>query len=149
MSEHIIKSHNKTLLLYHLVCPAKYRRKVFSEEVERGLKEICLEIAERYEIRFVEIGTDENHVHFLIQSVPVLAPEKIVQITKSITGKEVFRRHPKVKRYLWGGHFWTSGYYMNTVGAAGNEKVVKEYVERQGGKYRRIFRGQIELFDQV
>ena len=70
MSEHIIKSHNKTLLLYHIVCPAKYRRKVFTEEVEITLKTVCYEISERFEINFVEIGADKDHVHFLIQSIP-------------------------------------------------------------------------------
>ena len=149
MSEHILKGHNKTVLLYHLVCPAKYRRKVFSEGVENSLKEICVGIDERYEIHFLEIGTDEDHVHFLLQSVPVMSPEEIVRITKSITAKEIFKRHPEVKRYLWGGHFWTSGYYMNTVGASGNEKIIKEYVAKQGGKYRQIYRGQLELFGQT
>ena len=132
-----------------MVCPAKYRRKVFSEGVKNSLKEICIGIDERYEIHFVEIGTDENHVHFLLQSVPVMAPERIVKITKSITAKEIFRRHLEVKQYLWGGHFWTSGYYMNTVGASGNEKVIKEYVAKQGGTYRQVYRGQLELFDQI
>ena len=118
-------------------------------EVEESLKEVCIGIDERYEIHFVEIGTDENHVHFLLQSVPVMSPEEIARITKSITAKEIFRRHPEVKRYLWGGHFWTSGYYMNTVGASGNEKVIKEYVAKQGGTYRQVYRGQLELFDQT
>ena len=149
MTEHIIKSHNKNLLLYHLVCPAKYRRKVFTEAVEKSLREICAGIAERYEIYYVEIGSDEDHVHFLLQSVPMMPPEKAVKITKSITAKEIFRRHPEVRQQLWGGHFWTSGYYINSVGAAGNEKVIKEYVERQGGHYRQIFRGQLELFDRI
>ena len=68
MSEYIHKRHNVSVLLYHLVCPAKYRRVVFSEDVDRNVKEICLEIAKRYEVRFVEVGVDEDHVHFLIQS---------------------------------------------------------------------------------
>jgi len=123
MSEHILKRHNKTLLLYHVVCPAKYRRKVFTEEVENTLKKVCMGIGERHEMRFVEIGADEDHVHFLIQSVPVLSPHRIVQIIKSITAKEVFRLHPEVKQKLWGGKFWTSGYYANTVGQYGNEKL--------------------------
>ncbi|MCK5082506.1 IS200/IS605 family transposase [Candidatus Pacearchaeota archaeon] len=149
MSEHVLKSHNKTLLMYHLVCPAKYRRKVFSDGVEESIKEICLAIDERYEIHFIEIGTDEDHVHFLLQSVPVMAPERIAKIIKSITAKEIFKRHPEVRRYLWGGHFWTSGYYMNTVGAYANEKVIKDYVAKQGGNYRQVYRGQLELFDQT
>ena len=103
MSEHILKSHNKTLLLYHVVCPAKYRRDVFTQEVEGTLKDVCVGIGERYEINFVEIGADEDHVHFLIQSVPMMRPKDIVQKTKSITAREIFSRHPEVRKKLWGG----------------------------------------------
>jgi REP element-mobilizing transposase RayT len=129
------------------VCPAKYRRKVFTEEVEYTLKEVCMGIGERHEMHFVEIGADEDHVHFLIQSVPVLSPQRIVQTIKSITAKEVFRLHPEVRKKLWGGKFWTSGYYANTVGQYGNEKVIKEYVRKQGRTYHQIHRGQLVLFD--
>src|SRR3989344_2815811 len=107
MSEHVIKRHNKNLMLYHLVCPIKYRRKVLTEDVEEGLKQICLEIEKCYEIGYVEIGADEDHVHFLIQSVPSYLPSAIVQTTKSITAKQIFIRFPEVKRMLWGGKFWT------------------------------------------
>ena len=147
MSEHIFKRHNKTLLLYHIVCPAKYRRKVFTEAVEITLKEVCMGIAERHEIHFVEIGADEDHVHFLVQSVPMISPKAIVQIIKSITAREIFRSHPEVKKMLWGGRFWTSGYYANTVGQYGNERVIKEYVQKQGRTYHQIHRGQLVLFD--
>ncbi|RLB13577.1 MAG: IS200/IS605 family transposase, partial [Deltaproteobacteria bacterium] len=67
MSEYVHKSHNVAVLIYHLVFPAKYRRVVFDEAIDAELKEICLEIEKRYEIKFVEIGTDKDHVHFLIQ----------------------------------------------------------------------------------
>jgi REP element-mobilizing transposase RayT len=70
MSEYIHKSHNVTVLLYHLVFPAKYRRVVFDEQVDAVLREVCLEIEKRYEIKFIEIGVDKEHVHFLVQSVP-------------------------------------------------------------------------------
>ena len=93
----IFKRHNKSLLLYHLVCPIKYRRNVLSEDVELSLVEICRSISERYEIHFVEIAADENHVHFLIQSVPKISVEIIVRTVKSITAKELFRLHPEVK----------------------------------------------------
>jgi putative transposase len=68
-SKYIHKSHNVSILMYHFVLPAKYRRSVFSPEVDETLKNVCLEISKRYEIHFLEIGTDKNHVHFLIQSV--------------------------------------------------------------------------------
>ena len=149
MSEHILKRHNKTLLLFHLVCPVKYRRKVFSKDVERTLRETCLEISERYEIHFVEIGSDEDHVHFLIQTVPMMLPTRFVQTTKCIIAKEIFRLHPEVKRMLWGGKFWTSGYYLNTVGQYANEEIIKNYVKNQGKQYNQIYRGQLTFFEDL
>ena len=149
MSEHVYKRHNKNLLLYHIVCPVKYRRKVFTDEVEKGLKDICIEIEKRYEIGYMEIGTDEDHVHFLTQSVPALSPSVIVQITKSITAKQIFKQFPIVKQMLWGGKFWTSGYYINTVGYYGNEKMISEYVKKQGLIYKQIYRQTPSLFQDL
>ena len=147
MSEHIAKRYNKTLLLYHLVCPVKYRKKALTKKVEKALKHVCLDIQQRYELRFIEIGADQDHVHFLIQSVPVLSPSKIVQVIKSLTSKHIFKNHPEVKKILWGGNFWTSGFYMNTVGQYANEEVIKRYVQKQGMQYKQIHRQQLSLFD--
>jgi REP element-mobilizing transposase RayT len=130
------------------VCPAKYRRVIFTDEVDEALKEVCMEIGKRYEIHFVEIGTDKDHVHFLVQSVPMYSPTKIVKVIKSITAREVFRRVPSVRKELWGGEFWTDGYYVNTVSKYGNEDVIRKYVEEQGGKgqYKKLHNGQLRLF---
>jgi REP element-mobilizing transposase RayT len=133
MSEFIRKEHNVSVLLYHIVCPAKYRKAVFTLEVDEKLKEICEEISLRYEIEFLGIGTDSDHVHFLVQSVPTYSPTKIVRTIKSITAKEIFRQLPEVKKYLWGGEFWSDGYYISTVGAHGSEEMIKQYVKNQGG----------------
>lgn len=70
MSEYIYKSHNVTVLIYHFVFYAKYRRAVLDEGVDAVLKEICLEIEKRYQIKFLEIGIDKDDVHFLIHCVP-------------------------------------------------------------------------------
>lgn len=149
MSEHIFKRHNKTLLLYHMVFPVKYRRKAITSNVEQTIVDICAGLSERYEIFFLEIGADENHIHFLIQNVPILSVEVIVRTIKSIIAKEVFKRHPEVKQILWGGNFWTSGYYANTVGQYGNEEVIKKYLREQGNEkeYKQLHRGQLRLFD--
>ncbi len=132
MSEYIHKSHNVTVLMYHFVCPAKYRRAIFSEEVTKTLKETCLEISERYEIYFIEIGADKNHVHFLIQSVPKYSPTRIITIVKSITARQIFAKHPEVKKQLWGGEIWTDGYFVNTVSKFGSEGTITNYIKEQG-----------------
>src|SRR4028119_878261 len=133
MSELIRKQHNVSLLLYHIVCPAKYRKAVFTPMVDEKLKEVCKEISLRYEIEFLEIGTDSDHVHFLVQSVPTYSPTKIVRTIKSITAKEIFRQLPEEKKQLWGGEFWSDDYYISTVGARSSEEAMKSYIKNQGG----------------
>ena len=148
MDEHIKKRHNVSLLLYHIVCPAKYRRVIFDkDEIENTLKDICYEIEKRYEIRFIEIGTDDDHVHFLVQSIPNYSPKKIVQTIKSITAREMFIRQPSVKKKLWGGEFWSKGYYMSTVGYKGDLNAMKRYIQNQGtGKnYKPLFQQSLDL----
>ena len=145
MSEHIFKSHNKTVLLYHLVFPAKYRRKVFNKEIEETLIKICIEISERYEINFIEIGNDEDHVHFLVQGIPKMPISRIVQIVKSITAREIFSQHKEVKKLLWGGNLWTSGFYANTVGQFASEETIRNYVRDQGKEYTKLHTGQLKF----
>ena len=146
-SGHIPKSHNVSLLLYHAVFPAKYRGGVVSEEVDRTLREVCLELSDRYAIMFLEIGTDKDHVHCLVQSVPTYSPSKIVRVIQSITAREVFRRVPQVKKQLWGGEFWSDGYYISTVGRYGSETEIRRYVANQGceKEYRKLYSQQLTL----
>lgn len=128
---HSKKPHNKTLLIYHLVCPVKYRRDVFTQEVSSTLKTVCLEFGPAYDINFLEIGIDEDHVHFLIQTIPNIRFSDMVKKIKSITARHVFKTHPVVKQKLWGGNFWTQGYYANTVGNA-NMSIITNYIKNQG-----------------
>ena len=75
----------------------KYRRKAISEEIGETLKQVCFGISERYEIQFVEIGYEKDHVHFLVQSVPSYSVSKMVTMLKSITAKQLFQKHPEIK----------------------------------------------------
>ena len=148
MSIYVHKSHNVSVMIYHLVCPTKYRRIVITEKVDQIIKETCLGIALRYDMHFLEIGTDKDHVHFLIQSVPMMLPKRIVQTIKSITAREVFRQAPEVKKQLWGGEFWSDGYFICTVGRHGSEHAVSQYVKQQGREkdYVQLHTNQLKLF---
>lgn len=105
-SKYIHKSHKVTVLLYHLVSCAKYRRVVITDSVNRVLKETCDDIEKRYEVWFLEIGSDNDHVQFWIQSVPSFSVTKMVTMVKSIIAREVFQQCPEVIRQLWGREFW-------------------------------------------
>ncbi|MEY2983668.1 MAG: hypothetical protein RLZZ568_285 [Cyanobacteriota bacterium] len=147
MSQYIHKKHNVTVLLYHLVFPAKYRKAVFDQKVDQELRDICMEIEKRYEIRFLEIGVDKDHVHFLVQSIPTYSVTSLVKMIKSLTAREIFKRCPHVKKQLWGGEFWSDGYFASTVGKHGDENMISKYVKDQGGEYMKLHQSQqLSLF---
>ena len=125
-------SHCAWQIHYHVVFPVKYRKALLDEEVIQIITETAGEISERYDMEFERIGCDGNHIHLLCTAQPKIAPGQIVRVFKSITAREIFRRKPDVKKSLWGGEFWTDGYYVATVGEGGNWSVVERYVRNQG-----------------
>jgi putative transposase len=148
MSTLIHKSHNVSVLMYHFVCPTKYRRAVINDEVDKVLREVCEGISSRYEIEFIEIGADNDHVHFLIQSVPTLSPTQIIMKVKSITAIKIFKKLPWLKKELWGSAFWSSGFFVNSVGRYADENVIRNYVASQGREpeFKSLYVRQLDLF---
>ena len=144
--KHINKSHNKTLLLYHVVLPAKYRRHVFSDRVFKTMLDVCIKIEEAYELWFLEIGNDEDHVHFMVQWVPTMSVTKIVTIIKSITAREILKEHrDEIRKRIWSWSLRTSGYYVNTVWAFAWEQTIRNYIKNQGiDKYQVQFQKQLD-----
>jgi REP element-mobilizing transposase RayT len=113
------------------------------------LVEVCKNIENLFEITFIEIGVDENHVHFLIQSVPMMSVKKIAQVVKSITAKEFFRFHSEVKSQLWARRFWTCGYYVNIIGEYANEETIR-YINERGNKKsecKKFHQNQLSLLE--
>ena len=141
MGEYISKSHNKSLLLYHVVLSVKYRRSVLTNEVVDTLVNTCMDIQERTDITFIEIGADGNHIHLLIQTTPSYSLTQYIRNIKSNTARMIFKYNPEVKTKLWGGEFWSDGYWVTTVSKHGTETVIREYVKNQGGnKYDLLFK---------
>ncbi len=122
---------------------------MFVPEVRTSLIEACLEIGECYEMIFVEIGTDQDHVHYLIQTIPMNSPTRIATIVKSLTAKRLLAQYPWIKKMTLGSSLWTSGYYISTVGVHGNEKAIDTYVRNQGRKYNQLHRREVGLFDTL
>jgi len=130
---------------YHIAFPVKYRKALLDDEVTQIIEETAQGISERYEIEMEAIGTDKDHIHLLCGAHPKIAPGRIVQIFKSITAREIFMRKPSVKKELWGGAFWTGGYYIATVGERGNWNVVERYIQKQSKPKTEL--RQLKLFN--
>lgn len=114
------------------------------EEVVGIIRDTAVGIQERYEIYIEAMGFDGDHIHLLCGGHPKIAPGQIVRIFKSITAREIFGRKPEVKKELWGGEFWTDGYYVATVGERANWGTVEKYVQSQGRPKEEL--RQIRLF---
>ena len=138
--------HNAYQIHYHFVTPVKYRLSIFGRpDREQTLVTICSEIEERYDWIFEQVGIDTNHVHWLVSAAPKYSPSVIIQAIKSITAKELFRRHPDLREELWHGEIWTDGFFIATVGEGGNRDVIRQYVAKQGRKRETSL--QLKLFD--
>ena len=111
------------------------------------LKFVCSEIEKRYSIIFDAIGTDGDRVHVFVGAAPKYSPSKVMQIIKSILARELFKQYPEIKKQLWGGHFWSEGGYIGTVGDGVTSEIVREYISNQGAKDERESFAQLKLID--
>ena len=124
-------SHCRYQIRYHCVWKVKYSRKILFGERVRFLKKVMQEIAERYEYTIEAIGIDDNHIHLFAGAHPAISPAKLIQVIKSITARELFKKYPEIKQFLWGGALWAIGYYVRTVSDGPLDKVIKKYVDEQ------------------
>ena len=124
--------HNAYNSHYHLVFPVKYRKALLQDQILLAISQIAEEIAERYEIEFEKIGYDQDHIHILASFAPKYAGSTVVRIFKSITARMLFKQFPLLKKQLWGGEFWSDGFYLATVSEQGDWKTVERYVAEQG-----------------
>ena len=134
VDEHIQHACHKVYCIkYHLVFCVKYRKDLFlSDEYLACFRAVLIEISKRYFFTFETVGVDEDHVHLLVQAAPRYSPSRIVQMIKSITAKELFKKYPEIKKELWGGEFWGDAGYIGTVGEGVNADIIRNYIKKQG-----------------
>ena len=114
---------------YHLVWCPKYRKKILSEEIRPRIKELFFEISSHFDFEIDRCEIAEDHVHILLSFPPRYSFSKVVGVLKSISGSKIFKDFPRVKRQLWGGHFWEQGYFYRTIGEQVTDDVIRKYIE--------------------
>jgi len=146
MSRLVRSSYKVFKIKYHIVLCIKYRKDLFlDDKYVQTVKEICKDIEDRFHLIFETTGFDDDHVHFLVESLTTTySPSKIFQFVKSISAIELFKRHPEIKKQLYGGEFWSDGGYVGTVGEGINADIIRRYIKNQGRKGE-----QLKLFNFV
>ena len=118
-------------LKYHLVWVPKYRKMILQGDLAKRIREVFAEIAERYEFEIDTMEVKEDHVHLFLSAPPRYSPAGVVQIIKSISAKVVFKEFPEIKKQLWGGEFWSDGYFVRSVGDKVTSEVIRRYIKYQ------------------
>ena len=136
--------HNISECYYHVQLTIKYRKSLFADKTEKIILERISGFKERYAIEISHVGFDQNHVHFLIKFLPKYSGGQVIRLLKSTIAKTIFKQAPEIKKELWGGEFWTDGYYIATVSGRGSKKVIENYIMNQG---REQDSRQLRLFE--
>ena len=135
--------HNVSECNYHIQLTVKYRKSLLDGEVQELIVGILKGFKERFAIEIYKIGFDQNHVHLLCQFLPKYSGGQVIGLIKKLTAREVLKLE-RIKKELWGGEFWTDGYYIGTVSNRGNRKTLEDYIEKQG---RKEDKNQLKLFE--
>ena len=133
--------HNVSECYYHIQLTIKYRKALLNPKLETTVVSSLENIKERYAIEIYNIGFDQNHIHLLTQFLPKYSGGQVIKLVKSISAKAVFQQCPEIKKELYGGEFWTDGYYISTISGHGSKKVIEQYIKNQGRDA-----GQLRLF---
>ena len=134
MSEYKSTSHCKYLCQYHIIFCPKFRYSVLKGDIETSLKEILMDVADRYKYEIIQMEVMTDHIHIFVSAKPTVAPIDIVRIFKSITAIELFKKYPELKSfYSRRGSLWSAGKFISTIGNVSAE-TIKRYIADQKGK---------------
>lgn len=109
---------------YHMVWTPKYRKQILNDEMRGYLEEVFQHIAEEYECSIGTMEVMEDHVHIFLEVTPRYALAEVVQIIKSISAGEIFKKYPNLRKQLWAHELWNDGYFIRSVG----DKVTAEII---------------------
>lgn len=128
-------NHSVYELQYHVVVVTKYRRKVINEKIKEELIAISKNIFENnYNCKIIEINTDKDHIHILFSASPQIQLSKLINSFKTVSSRLIRKNNAEfLKNFYWKPYFWSSSYYIGSVGNV-NEETVKKYIQNQNKK---------------
>ena len=80
-------------------------------------------------IGIIQGNISKDHIHLCLSIPPKVSISNTIGTIKGKVAIRMFNRFPELRKKYWGSHFWSRGYYVNTVGI--NEYVIREYIKNQ------------------
>lgn len=125
-------AHTRWDIKYHLVWVPKYRRRILrSPSKAEYVKWILRRLAAEYRFAIVELEVMPDHIHMFIEAPPRYSPARLMNIIKSITAREMFKKFEDLRELMWAGELWADGYYVGTVGDKVTTEAVRQYIRKQ------------------
>ena len=126
--------HRRTCVFninYHIVWSTKYRRKVLTDNIEKRLKEIIVDVGKQkgFDIAEIEVG-QKDHVHVFVSAIPKISISYIAKMMKGISGRLLLKEFPEISKELWNGELWNPSYYVETIGSV-SEEAIRKYIQNQ------------------
>ncbi|AKS38144.1 transposase [Anoxybacillus gonensis] len=118
---------------YHVVWCVKYRHKVLVGDIDTRLKEILHQIAEEHGFAIVQMESDSDHIHLLIDCTPQHSIPNMIKALKGVSARLLFKEFPQLKEKLGGGNLWNPSYFVATV-SEHTEAQIKQYIQNQKGR---------------
>jgi len=132
---------------YHIVFTPKYRYRILTGEISRMVETDIRTICQWKDAEIDEINIQLDHVHMIVSIPPRLSVSDFMGILKGKTAIKLMKSYPCLKQKpYWGNHFWSRGYFVNTVGI--NEEMIRRYVKYQEEEERKLeqYRSDFTLF---
>ena len=107
----------------------KYRRMEIYGDIRKDIGVILRKLCEQKEVEIIEAELCTDHVHMLVSIPPKKSVSQFVGYLKGKSSLMIFDRHANLKYKYGNRHFWSRGYYVDTVGK--NEKKIAEYIQNQ------------------
>jgi putative transposase len=120
--------------MVHLIFVVKYRKRLFvTENVVDDLKQSLHDISEAKGWKILEMETDKDHIHILLDYKVTDCVSDIVKILKMVSTNMIWKNYPRMmKRNFWREHtLWSDGYFACSIGEASKE-TIEQYIQNQG-----------------
>ena len=131
MKEKDIESlqHTTWRCQYHVVFAPKYRRMAIYGQIRKDIGQILRKLCEQKGVEIIEAQACPDHIHMLLSIPPKYSVSQIMGYLKGKSSLMIFDRHANLKYKYGDRHFWSRGYYVDTVGR--NKKQIQEYIKQQ------------------
>ena len=122
-------AHTRWMCKYHIVFTPKYRRKIIYNKLRRDIVQIIKDLCKWKGIEIIEGKAMPDHIHILVKIPPKMSISNFMGYLKGKSAMMIFAKHGNLKYKFGNNNFWSTGYYVSTVGL--NEATIAKYIREQ------------------